>query len=59
MRYLNLRPIFFCHMGKWLDKKVNFKVYDVQLGKQNDYNTTMGFQPTMTQFVNEFAVTYL
>ena len=29
LRYLSLRPIFFCHMGKWLDKKVNFKVYDV------------------------------
>ena len=31
LRYLNVRPDFFGHEGKRLDKKaeVNFKIYDV------------------------------
>ena len=31
IRYLNLCPAFFGHMGKVLDKKakINFKIYDV------------------------------
>ena len=41
LKYLNLCPEFFVHVGKTLDKKanVNFKVYEVINWETNNCNT--------------------
>ena len=41
LRYLNLRPDFFSHVGKWLDKKtkVHLNIYDVTDWETNNYIT--------------------
>ena len=39
LRYLNVRPDLFDHVGKRLDKRAKVKTYDVIYQKTNNYNT--------------------